>query len=374
MSPPAPRIGIVMPLAEQRGGAELALLHFLAGLPRPRRATVQLCFLEDGPLVSWVADAGYAVSVIPSGRLRQPLDAFRCIGRLRRWIRDGRCEVVLSWMAKAHLYAGPAASLAGVPSAWWQHGLPVSGGVDLLATLLPARTVLACSDAAASAQRRVWGNRAAPVTVHPPVDLDRLHHAALDVPAKDRFGLPSQAFVIGIVARLQRWKGIHVLLDALAVLLPQHPTLHCVVVGGEHRLEPDCAPALQRQVDALSLAGHVHFLGHRTDVPQCLAMMDIVVSASLGEPFGMVIVEAMALARPVVATQLAGPLEIITNGVNGILVPPEDAQALARALARLVGDPGLRDRLGNAAKQHADSFGIPRFVEQVSAVLAEAAA
>src|SRR5215472_11642488 len=169
-----PRVGIVMPLAEQRGGAELALVHFLAGVERMQRGEIFVCYLQEGPLAEWTAGEGFPTVVIPSGRLREPWSALRCMRRLARWLKQNRIRVVVSWMAKAHLYAGPAALAVGVPAAWWQHGVPRNRGLDLAVTLLPARRVLACSRAAASAQQRMFGQRADLRTIYPPVDLERL--------------------------------------------------------------------------------------------------------------------------------------------------------------------------------------------------------
>jgi glycosyltransferase involved in cell wall biosynthesis len=368
------RVGIVMPLAQQRGGAEWALRRFLDGMPAERREAVFVCFLEPGPMVEWSREEGFPTVVIDAGRLRQPLRWAGSVRELRRWLVANRIDVVLSWMAKAHLYAGLAAQLARIPAVWWQHGLPANGGVDLLATLIPARRILACSNAVAAAQRRIWSQRAQLTTIYPPVDLRRVRATPPQRAARGRVGLPADRIVIGIAARLQRWKGVHVLLEAAALLVPRFEHLLFVVVGGTHEHEHDYAAHVQTRAAELGLERHVLFAGHRDNALDWLAAMDIVVSASLAEPFGMVIVEAMALGKPVVATKVAGPLEILTDGVDGVLVEPGNADELALALATLIEAPDTRTRLGAAARARVERYDVPRFVAEVTESLREVAA
>lgn len=369
MATGAARIGVVMPLAEQRGGAELALLHFLDGLLPETKALVRLCFLEQGPMVDWARQRGYSATVVESGRLRQLSRWSGSVRSLYAWIVQNQIGVVLSWMAKAHLYAGPAAWLARTPALWWQHGLPTRRSLDMLVSLVPSRRIIACSQAALRAQRRVSGRRADLVTVYPAVDLERCRQAELARAGRQALALPEDAVVIGIVARLQRWKGIDVLIKAFRELQFLRRNLHLVVVGGTHALEAEYASELHGLPHELGLQQRVTFCGHQNDVAKWMCEMDIVVNASFGEPFGMVIVEAMALGKAVVATSLGGAAEIVTNGVNGLLVVPGDVAELARALTTLVESADLRRSLGEAARERATYFSTPRFVAEVMAAI-----
>jgi glycosyltransferase involved in cell wall biosynthesis len=117
------------------------------------------------------------------------------------------------------------------------------------------------------------------------------------------------------------------------------------------------------------LEGRVIFAGWQAEVPLWLQAMDVVVNASAEEPFGLTIVEAMALGKAVVATAGGGPLEIIRDTVDGLLVPPGDSRALASAVIRILGDADLAGRLGQAAQERASEFSsrayAPRFAEAV---------
>ena len=369
-----PRVGIVMPLGEQRGGAELALVHFLAGLERTLRGDVFVCYLQQGPLADWSTAQGFPTIVIPSGRLREPWLALRCMCALTRWLKHNRVQVVVSWMPKAHLYVAPAALAANVPALWWQHGVPHNRGLDLAVTLLPARRVLTCSQAAARAQRKIFGQRAELRTIYPPVDLELLGRIESSRESRVRLGLPADKLIVGIVARLQRWKGIHVFLEAARELVAEEPKISFVIVGGQHPHEPDYAASLVRLSQQLGLTEHVLFSGYQANAAHWIAAMDVVVNASFGEPFGMVIIEAMALGKAVVATRLDGPTEIITDGVDGLLVAPGSVAELAGAIRRLVGQPQLRAALGQAGRVRAQAYALPRFVREVTQSLVEIAA
>jgi glycosyltransferase involved in cell wall biosynthesis len=351
-----------MPLADQRGGAESALLqlvHHGRGLGFDWR----IVFLEDGPMVAECRAAGTPAAVVRAGRLREIHRYARSVARLRGEFRRDRPDVVVGWMTKAQLYAGPAARLAGVPVVWCQLGMPSArSGLDRAATALPARGIVAVSQATARAQRALRPRRPVEV-VHPGVDLERFDPGRLPSPSdtRARLGLPAEGGLVGIVARLQRWKGIHVLVEALPHVIRRHPNLHCVVVGGRHDLEPEYEPHLRRTVTELGLEERVIFAGRQRDVPPWFQAMDVVVHASDDEPFGLTIVEAMALGKPVVAAAGGGPLEIIRDSVDGLLVGPGDVRGLASAVTRLLGDAELAGRLGKAAQQRASEFSSRRY-------------
>src|SRR5205814_9458002 len=134
-----------------------------------------------------------------------------------------------------------------------------------------------------------------------------------------RLGLPPEGPLIGIVGRLQRSKGMHVLVEALPSVLRSYPDAQCVVVGGSHAAEADYPAYLQGRIAALDLGQRVRCVGWQRNIPEWVQAMDVIVSATDGEGFGMAIVEAMALGKPVVAGNTGGPAEILTEGVTGLL-------------------------------------------------------
>jgi glycosyltransferase involved in cell wall biosynthesis len=363
---------VVMPLAEQRGGAESSLRQLvLHGRGHEVRWVVVL--LEDGPMMGELRDLGATVVVVQAGRLRHAHRFIVTIARIARIARRERAALILGWMSKGHVYGGPAALIAQLPAAWCQLGTPERRDrLARLATLLPARGIITVSRAAASAQAAIWPARPQRL-VYPGAELDQFDASRLPTPAALRraLGLPSDARLIGMVGRLQRWKGIHVLVDAMALLRKSHSDIHCVIVGGTHDLEPEYLGEVERQVAALGLAPHVTFAGFQANVPDWMHAMDIVVHAADNEPFGIVVIEAMALGKAVIAGAEGGPCEIITHGVDGLLVPYGDSAALAESLRICLVDPAFAARLGDAARRRARDFSASRYAENVIAALRE---
>ena len=366
------KFAIVMPLAEQRGGGELMLLHLMQ---QGRGAGIEwlVIFLEDGPMVGQVRALGVTARVIESGRLREAYRYAATVRRIARLVRQEKVALVIGWMNQGQLYGSPAARLAGVPALWYQLGIPLTcGWNDRMATRLPALGILACSQAGADAQTRIAPKRPLRV-VYPGVELERFEPEVLPSPseAKRRLGLPSEGPVIGIVGRLQRWKGMHVLLEAMPEILRAAPETHCVVVGGTHAQEPDYPALLRDRICALGLEDKVILTGLQSNVPEWMQAMDVTVHASDHEPFGIVVIEAMALGKPVVAGNTAGPTEIITDGVDGLLSPYGDAPALAQAVLRYLNDPDFARQAGAAARQRALDFSTQRYAQNFITAIRE---
>jgi glycosyltransferase involved in cell wall biosynthesis len=199
--------------------------------------------------------------------------------------------------------------------------------------------------------------------------------AAAGAVPRTALGLTAEHLVVANVGRLVRWKGQDVFLRALAEAAPGLPHLRALIVGG-----PDAdassrtfAAELRQQAQSLGLGDRVVFTGHRRDAQRLMAAADVVVhSAVTPEPFGRVIIEALAAGRPVIATAAGGVLDILEHEVTGLLVPPGDAPALARAIERLARDPGLRERLGTAGRRHViAAFNRPQHVDRVTALYAQ---
>lgn len=364
------KIAIIMPLAEQRGGGELMVLHLLQQ-GRDLGVTWLVIFLAAGPMVAQVQQFGITALVVDAGRLRELPRYLKAVKQIVGIARREKVDMIFGWMNQGHLYGGPAAKLAGIPAAWYQIGLPLAPGWnDRMATRIPALGILTCSKAGADAQARLKPRYAMPL-VYPGVELERFDPEALPTPteARRRLGLSAEGPLIGIAGRLQRWKGMHVLIESLPQILEIHPNAHCVIVGGEHAPEPDYPAFLREQIDALGLKDQVTLAGLQSNVPEWMQAMDVIVHASDHEPFGIVVIEAMALGKPVVAGNAAGPTEVITNGVHGLLTPYGDAPALAAAILRYLDDPAYARQTGAAAHVRAQEFSTRRYAENCVAAL-----
>lgn len=362
------KVGIVMPLADLRGGAEFMLLHLLSANKLTRKIDYTLFFLENGPLVIKAQTLGYSVRVVPAGKLRQIGKFAMTVITLIRWIRNEKINIVMSWMSKAHLYAGPAAWLAGIDAVWFQHGAPETNFMGKCLKYMPARAVLCPSESAKKIQSRFTPKLPA-VVIYPGVDL--AENNPMRPPSTEevrtQLGLPSQSFIVGIVARLQRWKGVHVFVEAALRVARDHPNVHFVIVGGSHHSEPDYRAELEEQVIASGIADKIHFVGYQPKVSNWIQSFDVLTHCSVGiEPFGMIIVEGLALGKAVIASNAGGPLEIITHGENGLLVTPNDAAQLTSAIHKLIEDRDCYNELCKAGVKRAEAFSTERLSDNMA--------
>ncbi|MGE5230772.1 MAG: glycosyltransferase [Deltaproteobacteria bacterium] len=178
------------------------------------------------------------------------------------------------------------------------------------------------------------------IAVIPPgIDLRRFDRRRVD-PARVADFRQGASRVVGTVGRLADQKALHVLLDAAPRLLADHPGTRLLIVG-----DGPLRPALERRARQLGVEGAVVFAGHQADVVPAYAAMDVFVLPSRYEGFGIVFLEAMAVGVPVVGTRVVGSEDAVVDGVTGLLVPCDDAPALAVAVLRLFSDTGLKTRL-----------------------------
>lgn len=193
---------------------------------------------------------------------------------------------------------------------------------------------------------------------------------------KREFGVPDAAPLIGMVGNIQEWKGHRTVVEAMQKLREDLAGLRCLLVGDASstvRREQEFLQSLKRQITENELARHVILTGYRTDIADLMNAMDIVLHASVQpEPFGRVVLEAMSLGKPVIATDIGGPREIIKNGVSGFLVPPGDPIVLADTIKRLLSDAGLRADIGkNALKTVEERFTLGRFRDELHSLYQE---
>ena len=190
------------------------------------------------------------------------------------------------------------------------------------------------------------------VTIPDAIACDRIRPGG-GAAVRRALGIPVDAPLVDMVGNVQPWKGQHLGVDAVARARRVLPALRCLLVGGVHRTGTAYAAALRRRLDEPDVAGAIVWPGARADAPACFDAMDVVLHASVApEPFGRVLIEAMAVGRPVIAPREGGPREIVVHGQTGLLVAPRDAAGLADAIVSLVQDDAYwaahRDRRDDA--------------------------
>lgn len=180
------------------------------------------------------------------------------------------------------------------------------------------------------------------------------------------------AFVIGYVGQLSHRKGVDVLIKASQAVLQQFPDALFIIVGADGIREEGYTEAMKTLADELGVGKRFVFLGKRDDIPNVMNGCDLMVVPSRAEPFGKVIIEAMACGTCVIGAAVGGIPEIIEDGQNGRLVPKEDVGALQSAMLEVLGDEALRDRLARKGRQTAvEKFSIDALVEKTQAMYAD---
>jgi glycosyltransferase involved in cell wall biosynthesis len=342
----------------------------------------------DGPFREALERRRVDVRVLPMGSLRSVrkesrvpspqalISAWRLAGVVAREASSAR--VLYANSQKAFVVAALAGRRGGHPVVWHLRDLlgpPHFSALNTLGVVTLANwfaeRVIANSKATAEAFVAAGGKRHVVRVVHNGVDVAPFDAVPQEAARALRALLaPGAAHVSAVFGRLHAWKGQHVAIDALAQLPADS---HLWVVGaplfGEHAYEAE----LRAQAQRLGVGARVHFLGFRDDIAALMRAADVVVHASaLPEPFGRVVVEGMLARRPVVATAAGGVGEIVQDGTTGILVPPGDAAAMARAVASLRADPARAAAIAQAGAERARAeFGVERMVRGVRAVLDE---
>jgi glycosyltransferase involved in cell wall biosynthesis len=365
------------------GGAERVLLDLVASLraAEPEWA-LHLVVAGAGPLADEARALGAVVHPLPfPARLERTGDAGAgsgaalflrllaagpagalWLGRLRRLLRRLEPDVVHTNGYKVHV-AGALALPPGARLVWHAHdylGVRRVMGRVLRPFVPRASAAISISRSVADDVRRVCGPGLRIEVVHNAVDLARFSPEGPRAPLDELAGMPSASpgvVRVGLVATMGLWKGHDVFLRALA-LLPAETAVRGYVVGGRiyatagSEVDPD---ALRRTAAELGIAGRVGFTGFVDDPAAAMRALDVVVHASTQpEPFGLVIAEAMACARPVIVSAGGGAGEIVEDGMDALAVPLGDAAALAEAIRRLAADAGLRARLGAAGRARAE--------------------
>jgi glycosyltransferase involved in cell wall biosynthesis len=318
-----------------------------------------VCFRREGQSLEQVEAAAGMAAEFRLRSFRHP-SVLALAWRFARWCREHRIALVHTCDIYANIFALPAAAFARVPvRIGSRRGIVNPAGTPGLLTLQNvayrfAHRVVANSDAAATCLLNegvpAWKIR----TIANGVDLD-LFDAAPRRP---------QGRVITTVANLRAGKGQDVLLRAAARVIRRVPDMRFQLIG-----DGPLRPTLEQLAVDLGISSSVAFLGHRCDVPACLAQSDLFAFPSLMEASPNGVIEAMAARLPIVATNVGGIPEMIEDGRNGLLVPAADDEALAAALLRLVDRPEEAAALADAARQTVEMrYSFDRMVSEFQAL------
>jgi glycosyltransferase involved in cell wall biosynthesis len=324
------------------GGTERQMIELARRLDRRRFQVHLACFRRGGPWLSRAEQSVASVEEFPIRSFRDPAT----IGQMRafaRWCRRTGIAVLHATDLYANIFALPAAAAGGVRVRIGNRREinpdKSAGLIALQRAAYACATRIAANSQAAAARLRRERVPSQRITVIP---------NGLDVDAFGARQLPKRLRRVITVANLRKEKAHEVLLEAAARVLADAPDAEFWIVGGGARREE-----LERMARQLGVAARTRFFGHRDDVPALLGDSDIFVLPSRSEACPSGLIEAMASGLPVVATAVGGNVELVRHGENGLLVPPDDAPAIASAIHDLIESPDRAAALGRAARASA---------------------
>ncbi len=412
---------ILMVVASEDDGGMARVVFLLAKHLPTYGVDVRVAVHREAPLTGWLRDAGVAVDVVPElietpsrprpdGRtgalalaanllgLRRAVGAIRDLGRRHgaqilyshnTWShyvcatagRLSRPEGTVQQPAASAEMSGRSSQHAAPgtrPAVVWHihndHSRPLTRLVDRVA--LAAGRVAAVAAVSRSIGRPFEGLRAPLTVVTNGIDRAVCEQAAAAPLLRARLNLDASAVVVVYAGRLVAHKGIHVLTAAARVALPRVPNLHVVVLGGTPRhAGDDVVGALRAQAHSWGLGDRLHFPGFVAEVERHLADADVAVVPSVcADGYPLAAIEPLCLGVPVIGSAIGGLPEIVRDGVDGLLVPPGDAAALADAILNLARQPDRRLHMARAAREGArDRFDAAQMARRVADVLHAAA-
>jgi glycosyltransferase involved in cell wall biosynthesis len=380
---PAPPRILIVDQTGQLGGGELSLLDFV----RHRRERCDVLLFSDGPFRERLEQAGVSVTVergssdvLAISREQNLWTSLKAAPSLAYlvWVvarKSRHSRLLYANSQKALVVSAIASAINGRPLVWHLRDMLTanhfSAAMRTIAVRLAnwrANCVIANSQATADAFVAA-GGRCRTVVIHngiDPVPFANVDAGRARAELRGAIGCGDSPLV-GVFSRLAFWKGQHIAIEAARSM----PDVHVVLVGGALFGEQADEDRLRRQADDGDVRGRVHFLGFRNDIPALMSAVDIVLHTSVSpEPFGRVIVEGMMARKPVIATAAGGALEIIEDGVTGLLVAPGDAGALAAAIHALLASP---DEGANLARRGCESalrkFSIKSYLDAIDEVI-----
>lgn len=367
------------------GGSYFSLLYLVSNLDRSRYEPV-VVFAADTALLPAFHAAGVQTvirPVPPAARMRGTLGRLVAKGvnfwrgmvaeplRLSALLRRERVDLLHlnnsivrnhSWMV--------GAMLAGVPCVTHERG--INERFPVRARLLARRLeAVVCISAAVRDNFVARGLGSLPlVTIHNGLDPASMQPTRPVDDVKAELGVGPEQRLVGMIGNIKQWKGQAVVIRAIGLLRDEFPSLACVLVGDSSPSDAAYRGEVERLIDELGLRGRIHITGYRTDVANFVAALDVQIHASIApEPFGRVLLEAMALSKPLVASGGGAVPEIVLDGQTGLLFEPGNPAALASALRSLLAEPARAQAMGHAGRKRLEvDFSVTHNVRETQAM------
>lgn len=370
-------------------GAQFSLLQLLAGVDRGIIRPYVVAE-NDGPLIEHLKQIGIAVKICRTGKwvhaansgsLRDMLGMLRRLPRsvfeIIKYMRKHRTDVVYT-NTVASLSGAIAAKLLRKPHIWHlREKVNINAeGFTYIPDWVKYRLITFLSDRVVTNTYHMRETLAQGIcepieVVHNGVNLGKFNPRVKSV-IRSELKIGRNKRIVAIIGSISQNKGQEIFIKACSAVKKRHPATAFLVIGGG---DPEYITMLKALSEECNLTDSVFFLGWRSDINEILTEIDILVLASYHEPFGKIIIEAMAAAKPVVATRSGGPEEIVLHERTGLLVPKGDPQTMADAVLRILVDDNMAKQFGLEGKKLvAAEFSEKKYVERLQRIIFESAA
>ncbi len=333
------------------GGGQISLIGLLDKLDRIKYNPIAVC-PSEGELFDTLNKMGVKTQIVRMETLRN-LNIFswmKTVITLIRIIKRRKVDLIHSNGSRPTIYGGIAARLTKTSLIWHVRIADRDKLLDRFLTILSTK-IIAISKAVQRRFEWLKEYKKKVTIIYNGIDVEKFNTETNGMKIKREFRIPSNVSVVGIVGRLDWYKGHQYFFEATKIVTKTIQNIHFLIVGdGEYRSR------LENQVKQLSLEKKVTFTGNRDDIPEVLAGINLFVLSSVSEGFGRAAAEAMACGKPVVATKTGGLSEVVEDGITGILVSPRDPDELANAIVSLLNDKEKRDKIGAAGRKRVEEL------------------
>lgn len=350
------------------GGAEKVVLWLAKGFDKEKFNVKVCCLAKRGPIFNEIEKEGIEIFSLGMG---SKWDLFKAFG-LIKILRRENIHILHSHLFHANLLGRIIGKFAGVPiviscehimgmESWWRLFL------NRITSPFVVRFIAVSFKVGEFLINSVNIKRSKVTVVQNGIELEGVCRPIDTENKKKEIGISKDDLVIGTVARIHRQKGHVFLLQAAREIINNFPNVKFLIVG-----DGPLKKKMERIADDLGISKKIIFTGFCGDIPGIMSIFDVFALSSLWEGLPITILEAMAMRKPVVATNVSGNPEVVVDGETGVLVSPRDYQGLALALTRLLNDKDLRCRMGNAGYERVkELFGAKRMVADTEEIYRE---
>ncbi|MFC1816721.1 glycosyltransferase family 4 protein [Thermodesulfobacteriota bacterium] len=356
------------------GGTEISILLLLKHLDREAFNPTYV-IPQVGPISDRLVDLDVRFVTMPLNTIIifSPLGYLRTVWRLAQFIRKNKIDLVICTFELCNQFGLPAAKLNRIPIACHTRNL-IYDLRSFWRTFLHFPDVLIANSKATAESYSPYVRKYKKVeVVYNGVDLEELSPSISRGSMRQRYNIGDNKFLVGMVGRISRPKRQDIFIKAVSEVVKICPDVRVLIVGDTKiNKSENYLKELHGMVKELGLKDYVIFTGFVNDIKEVYISLDLLVLPSHAEPFGRVLIEAMAMEKPVVATMAGGAMEIVDNGKTGLLVPPDDSSALAKAIITMHNRKELARLMGKEGRKRVENmFSIKKNVERTQKIYLE---